>query len=128
MINKISDKKFVVLIFSSVVITLIMTPWINVDSLVIPKEIVLFATACYLFPFIISNSRFFLSNYRLRLLSIFSTLFVAQMIIVMFISSAPLEQQIFGRTGRGLGFLTELSLIIFMLPIIWWYLFSMLFY
>lgn len=114
MIDKVSDKKFLVLIISSVIITIIMTPWVNVDSLVIPKAIVLFTTACYLSPFVLTNFRFFISNFRFRLLSIFSTLFLLQMIIVMLTSSAPLEQQIFGRTGRGLGFLTELSLIVFM--------------
>ena len=114
MINKVSDKKFLVLIISSVIITIVMTPWINVDSLVIPKAIILFTSACYLLPFVLTNFRYFVSNFRFKLLSIFSTLFLLQLIIVLMTSSAPLEQQIFGRTGRGLGLLTELSLMVFM--------------
>ena len=35
-----------------------------------------------------------------------------QMIVVMLVSSAPFEQEFFGRTGRGLGFITYFSLFI----------------
>jgi len=37
------------------------------------------------------------------------------MILVMVVSDAPLEQQIFGKNGRGLGFLTEVSLLVVIL-------------
>jgi O-antigen ligase len=42
-------------------------------------------------------------------------LFITQMILVMIISNAPFEQEFFGVTGRGLGFITYFSLIILML-------------
>jgi putative inorganic carbon (HCO3(-)) transporter len=38
---------------------------------------------------------------------------LAQMALVIINTTAPLEQQFFGRTGRGLGFLTEFSILIF---------------
>ena len=50
-----------------------------------------------------------------RILIFLSSLIFLQMLIVMKTSSAPLEQQIFGRTGRGLGFITEASLLIILI-------------
>ena len=42
-------------------------------------------------------------------------LIIIQLIAVIFTSGAPFEQQFFGRTGRGLGFATEFSLIVILL-------------
>jgi O-antigen ligase len=38
-----------------------------------------------------------------------------QLLIVFFSSEAPLEQQLYGRTGRGMGILTQISMLIVML-------------
>jgi O-antigen ligase len=48
---------------------------------------------------------------------VISILFIAQMVLVMVCSKAPFEQEFFGRTGRGLGFLTYFSLLIVMLVV-----------
>jgi hypothetical protein len=69
----------------------------------------------YLLPFIFINIKSFLSQRPLKFLFVLSGLMILQMILVMIFSSAPMEQQVFGKTGRGLGFLTEISLLIMML-------------
>lgn len=102
-------------VISGLVITLSLTSWVNVDALVIPKLILLFATGMYLLPILLLNLSEFKSNRQLRFLSLVCVLIACQMILVLIVSNAPLEQQIFGRTGRGLGFLTEFSLLIVIL-------------
>ena len=115
MVKNKKNSAFLILTASSLVVTLILTPWVNVDSLVIPKLVVLFSTAMYLLPFIFINFKSFLSQRPLKFLFALSGLMILQMILVMIFSSAPIEQQVFGKTGRGLGFLTEISLLIMML-------------
>ncbi len=51
----------------------------------------------------------------MKLLLILCVIFTIQMVMVMFMSKAPFEQEFFGRTGRGLGFITYFSLIVIML-------------
>ena len=104
-----------IIIYSGVIVTLILTPWVNLDSLVIPKVIVLFCLAAYLIPQILLVKKLELKNMQIKILFIISILIIAQMLLVVTITSAPIEQQIFGRGGRGLGFLTYLSLIIILL-------------
>jgi len=93
-------------------VTLTLTPMFNSDSLIIPKMIILFALGAYTLPKIIENYKYIFRNNKLRLLLLLTTMFVLQMTISMFRSSSPFEQQLFGRTGRGLGFITYFSLII----------------
>jgi O-antigen ligase len=53
-----------------------------------------------------------------RLVSLLAVFFVFQMILVIAVSEAPFEQEIFGRTGRGLGFITYSSLVIIFVYVI----------
>ena len=108
----IKENNFNILCWSAVFITVAMTPWINSDSLIIPKLIALFCLALFFFPKILVLRSNLLIDYHGRLLFILVLLVVIQMLIVIQVSSAPIEQQIFGRTGRGLGFITEVSLVI----------------
>ena len=104
-----------IILYGSVLVTLALTPMFNSDSLIIPKMILLFALGAYTLPKIIENYKYLFRNKKMRLLLLLATIFVLQMIISMFRSSAPIEQQLFGRTGRGLGLITYLSLIVIML-------------
>ena len=100
------------LIFGAVAITLIMTPNLNKDSLVIPKVILLFCLALLLTPFIIKSLKNHMKNpYIQRLLIIESILFIFG-ILVLLNSASPLDQLIYGRTGRGLGFVTFVSTLL----------------
>jgi O-antigen ligase len=107
-----SNRIYFLVVLISVTTTLSLTSWMNVDALVIPKVIIVFCSAMFLFPLVLFNVRFFFTHLRLRILFFLVFCMLIQMIIVMFISSAPIEQQIFGKTGRGLGFLTEISILI----------------
>ena len=107
-----SNRIYFLVVLISVTTTLSLTSWMNVDALVIPKVIIVFCSAMFLFPLVLFNVRFFFTHLRLRILFFLFFCMLIQMIIVMFISSAPIEQQIFGKTGRGLGFLTEISILI----------------
>jgi hypothetical protein len=106
---------FKILVGSIVATSIVITPWLNVDSLVVPKLVLLFSTAMYLFPYCIVNIRFFVGIKQLRVLIILSTLVLIQIILVMIASESPFEQQFFGRSGRGFGFLSEFSFIVFLL-------------
>ena len=105
------------IIYVSVLISLCLTPWINVDSMVIPKVIILFCLASYLLPKI--NLSYFLKHRNIYANSIFmiSVLIIIQMLLVLIFTDAPFDQQIFGRTGRGLGLITYISLIIVLLAV-----------
>ena len=102
--SEISFIRFLVVAVS--LITLVLTPWVNSDSLIIPKIIILFLTGMFFLPQVLSNFRHYLSNFWLKITFFLALLFLIQMIIAIVLSPAPFEQQLYGRTGRGLGFIT----------------------
>ena len=102
------------IIYGAVLISLIFTP-MNIDALVIPKVTIVFILALFLLPELITHIKNFFIDSKLVLLLSISIAIVIQMIIVMLLSEAPFEQEFFGRTGRGLGFSTFLSVAILML-------------
>lgn len=103
------------IVSGAIIVSLATTPWVSSDALIIPKIIVLTCLAAFLLPSLVKNYKFFLVNKKLKALLTFSILFITQMTIAMFVSRAPFEQEFFGITGRGLGFLTYFSLIVIML-------------
>ncbi len=113
----IERKIFRAIIISCAVIFLIVTPWISKDSFVVPKVVLLFLLAMFLLPLVIKKARLNFDTKLQKTLIIVTILFFIHMGIVMFISSAPLEQQIFGKMGRGLGFITLTSLLILTLAV-----------
>lgn len=101
--------------FGAVAITLGLTPWVNSDSLIIPKGIILVCMAAYFSPKLLRLLVKSKKSKGLKFLNAVALLFLFQMILVMIFTSAPFEQQFFGRTGRGLGFATYASLIVLLL-------------
>jgi O-antigen ligase len=100
------------MIYSAIVITLVATPNLNKDALIIPKVVIILCSALLILPYLLLNIKV---QKDLRLINIFillSSLFLAQLVLAIVFSDAPIEQQIFGRAGRGLGFITFFSLII----------------
>ena len=104
-----------VVILFSFLGTLAISPWINKDSMIIPKLFLLFLCASYLLPKIIYSIPNVLQFNKIKILLIISTLIIIQITVVAIISKAPFEQQLFGRTGRGLGIITAVSLLLVML-------------
>ena len=110
--RKARDRNFDLLCISIFTITIALTPWVNQDSLIIPKLIVLFVSAAYFLP----NLRFLtktITGFRVSKIFLILLLAVAiQIFLVMVVTIPPFEQQFYGRTGRGLGFVTEFSLLV----------------
>jgi O-antigen ligase len=116
--NKVASKRnsnLNFLIISAFLITLALTPWVNSDSLIIPKGIILFCAAAFLIPKLVMNYRTLISLPGYKLIFWISLFFLLQMILVLVITDSPIAQQFYGRTGRALGFATYVSLIIFLL-------------
>jgi O-antigen ligase len=106
--------------FQAIVVTcffivIALTPWVNSDSLIIPKLFILFSSSLYFLPVIFFNYRVLLQNRILKILLIISIVTLLDLILIFILSDAPFAQQFYGRTGRGLGFATELSLLVYML-------------
>ena len=105
------------IILTSIIITLALSPWVNSDSLIIPKGFILFGLGLFILPKIFSQTKVFNNNKLLQFLLLLSVLFILQLLLVMVVSTAPFEQEFYGRTGRALGFVTYFSLIIIMLVV-----------
>jgi O-antigen ligase len=117
-VNKIEQNKTfnIIIIFSSLIF-LAFTPWVNKDSIVVPKIILLFSLALYLLPKILKEYRRIYGNRTLRFLLLLVSLIIIQMLLVISMSEAPIEQQVFGKMGRGLGFITAFSILIITLAV-----------
>jgi O-antigen ligase len=100
----------IILVIASLIF-LAITPWVK-DSLVVPKVTLLFLLALFLLPRILQEYKQLYENTALRILLIIIFLIIAQMLLVILISKAPIEQQVFGKMGRGLGFITAFSILV----------------
>jgi O-antigen ligase len=104
-----------ILIFGVMSITLIITPGLNKDSLVIPKVIVFFCLALYLVPIILKSLKSSLSDPYIKKLAILVFFLLIDGVLILLNSSAPIDQLLFGRSGRAMGFITFISFIIILL-------------
>ena len=91
-----------VTIIFSILITLTITYWVNKDSMIIPKVALLFLCASYMLPKVIFSISEVLKFRIFKVLITIVTLIIVQIIFVTILSEAPFEQQLLGRTGRGL--------------------------
>ena len=109
---KTSNKSDILIIAVAFIVTVIFTP-VNFDALIIPKVFILFCFTLYLLPNIIIEIKTLKVKKKSKLLAAVLPIFIfIQLIAIMLISSAPLDQQLFGRTGRGFGLVTYFSFII----------------
>jgi O-antigen ligase len=106
---------FDVILYFAGMVTLALTPMFNSDSLIIPKLVLLSVLGMFMLPKVLENSKYIYHDKKLRLLAVLAIIFILQMVLSMLTSNTPFEQQFFGRTGRGLGFITYFSLIVILL-------------
>jgi O-antigen ligase len=116
-VKKIVSRNYEFTLFIAAFTILIITPWMNVDAMIIPKMALLFCLALYLIPYIF-NLRNLINDNMIKLTFLVSFLLIIHLFLIVILSNAPIEQQIYGRTGRGLGLFTQVSLLIVMLYII----------
>ena len=110
-----TQKNAQILIGAGILITLIYTPWFSKDSLAIPKQTLMFMTAMYFLPKIIFEISSIIRLKYGKLILVLLALILIQLILVIFLSGAPIEQQIYGRDGRLSGIITFFSVIIIFL-------------
>lgn len=112
MILKNKNSYAFIIFWTALLNTLIISPGFNKDGMIIPKLMIIFSSSMFLVPVLILSRKLLIENKLSRFLVSLGILIIFQNILVIISSTAPLEQQIFGRTGRGLGFLTVLSILI----------------
>lgn len=96
-------------------ITLVITPKLNEDATTIPKLVVLIFLVGNLIPLLALNLKTFFNNKASKKVLLFTILMLAQLILVLLLSSSPFEQKLFGRPFRLLGFLTFFFVVILFL-------------
>lgn len=110
MITLVGNNLTTFISYYSVLITLVLTPLSNKDALIVPKVVLIIILFFLIFPIFFSyikKSLNFFKNFKL----IGPFLFLIILLVSILISSSsPLEQQLFGRGGRGLGLFTILTI------------------
>lgn len=100
------------IVYFSILNSIIITPFWNKDGMIIPKLMIMVSFSLYLLPIIISHRKLIFNSKILKIATVLQCMLVAHSLLVTILSTAPLEQQIFGRTGRGLGIITIYSLAV----------------
>lgn len=98
------------ILLAGVVGTLVVTPWLNLDPINVPKLLAIgifgFAAMGLLIPYmkVVWSSRY-------RSYVVLGVLYILQMIIAFVASSAPWSQQLYGTFGRNTGFVAYAALV-----------------
>ena len=103
-----------IVVISAPLVGIVISPTASVDPINLPKLVLLVPLAMAALFVILQRLRSLTSSISTIFLSV-SILFFLDLLIVLFISGAPLGQQIFGMNGRNTGFLAYVSLLILML-------------
>jgi O-antigen ligase len=111
--KKISGLAWIVVV-SAPLVGIAISPFASIDPINLPKLSILVPLAISALFVFLKQWRSVTSNMSTVFLSV-SILFFLDLLVVLFISGAPLGQQIFGMNGRNTGFLAYLSLLILML-------------
>jgi O-antigen ligase len=117
MFSLISNNLVTFISYYSVLISIIITPFSNKDALIVPKVVLVLVLFFIISP-IFFNNAIQKSISRSNLYFLFPFLiFVILVIFILIFSSAPIEQQLYGRGGRGLGFFTIIAACMVLLTV-----------
>lgn len=109
---KATDKSSRTIVYFALVITLIITPWLHKESISVPKIILLTVLAGYLLPNTLNDIKTIIKHRFGKYIILIQIIIIIQLVLIVLVSRAPFEQQLFGRSGRFLGFFTYISLVI----------------
>lgn len=99
------------ILIAAPLVTLLVSPFSNYDPINLVKLLALTSIAFYLLFLSLTNLKNW-SREGDKTLFATAAFFVSWMIVVMFATDAPINQQFWGQFGRNSGFLTYLSLIL----------------
>jgi len=103
----------IALLFTGVLATLVITPFISLDPINMPKMFVVVSGASLLLPFIALE---FKGLWKINTLTFFLSLtLIFFMAVALFFNSAPRADQFWGTWGRSTGYLTYIAFIVCML-------------
>ena len=112
--QNLKNKVSAIVLFLPVCVTLIVNPISNYDPINPIKVLILSTFSFYIFGILLVElkSKTMKVNWLTQL---GTTLFIIFMIVTLFFSGAPMQQQIWGSFGRNTGFVTYISLIFVLL-------------
>mgnify|MGYP003334603351 CR=1 FL=1 len=98
------------IMFAGVGATLAISPWSNLDPISLPKLLVLSSFGFAIFGLLLSVGIRNRLDSATKVFFIASALFLFWICLVVFVSGAPISQQIWGMFGRNTGMLAYVSL------------------
>jgi O-antigen ligase len=96
-------------IFTSVVVSVFVSPWNSIDAVNLPKLVALGILSTIALGLVLSDLRFIKSRSSLPLMIVL-TLFVTQLVLALIQSPDDLSFHLYGTPGRNTGFLAYLFL------------------
>jgi O-antigen ligase len=109
--DAVSSRTQSMILIAAPLVTLLVSPFSSYDPINLVKLLALTSIAFYLLFLSLTNLKDW-SRESDKALFATATFFVTWMIVVMFATEAPINQQFWGQFGRNSGFLTYLSLIL----------------
>lgn len=104
-------------IFCVVVMTLIVTPWMNLDPINLPKFLVLVVCGLALLGNLAPSVKRLVAS-EAKVLVVAVLVFVVGLLLSFFVSGAGVLPQAYGAYGRNTGLLTYLSLVVMLLGVV----------
>jgi O-antigen ligase len=113
----LSQAKFslIVLLGSGSLATLLITPFLSLDPINLPKMLVVVTGASLLLTYLALNFKDLLKDQLVIFVT--SSTFIALLTIALLTNPAPWADQLWGTWGRSTGYLTYFAFIVFMLSV-----------
>ena len=110
------DSSLFIILLAGSLATLVITPFLSLDPINLPKMLIVVTGASLLFPALILESRrLFTTNISIFLTSFLFVLFFTFALVT---NQAPWAEQLWGTWGRSTGYLTYLAFLVFMLAVL----------